>query len=95
MKKLRLYFADDFLVTATRGKKTEKVVARASRAKKLNVAFEVPQSLTDAVSFTILTPAGTLINPDDKGISWYFPLDSRNFTVSLSPLTGNLKGPGR
>lgn len=91
LTKAQLYFADDFLVTATRGKKTERVVAWASRAKKLNVAFEVPQSLTDAISFTILTPAGTMINPGDKGISWYALPDSRNFTASLSPLTGEFE----
>ena len=91
LEKAQLYFADDFLVTATRGKKTERVVARASRAKKLNVAFEVPQSLTESITFTILTPAGTLINPGDKGISWYFTPDSRNFTVSLSPITGEFE----
>lgn len=91
LEKARLYIADDYLVTATRGKKTERVVAWASRAKKLNVAFEVPQSLTESISFTILTPAGSLIKPDDKSISWNFPLDSRNFTASMSPVTGEFE----
>jgi len=82
---------DNFLVTATRGKKAEKFVVKASRVKKLNMAFEVPQSLTDAISFKIVTPSGTTINPDDKSLTWTFPLDSRNFTASLSPATGEFE----
>ena len=82
---------DNFLVTATRGKKTEKIVIKASRTKKLNMTFEVPQSLTEAISFKIVTPSGTTINPDDKTLSWTFPLDSRSFTASLSTVTGEFE----
>ena len=82
---------DNFLVTATRGKKTEKIVIKASRTKKLNITFEVPQSLTEAISFKIVTPSGATINPDDKALTWAFPLDSRNFTASLSVLTGEFE----
>jgi myosin heavy subunit len=82
---------DNFLVTATRGKKAERIVIRASRAKKLNMAFEVPQSLTEAISFKIVTPSGTTINPDDKSLTWTFPLDTRNFTASLSTVTGEFE----
>ena len=64
---------------------------RASRTKKLNMTFEVPQSLTETISFKIVTPTGSTINPDDKAISWYFPLDSRNFTASLSSVTGEFE----
>jgi myosin heavy subunit len=82
---------DNFLVTATRGKKTEKIVIKASRTKKLNMTFEVPQSLTEAISFKIVTPSGTTINPDDKTLSWTFPLDSRSLTASLSTVTGEFE----
>lgn len=82
---------DNFLVTATRGKKVEKIVIKASRAKKLNMTFEVPQSLTEAISFKIVTPSGTTINPDDKSLTWTFPPDSRNFTASLSTVTGEFE----
>jgi len=82
---------DNFLVTATRGKKAERIVIRASRAKKLNMTFEVPQSLTEAISFKIVTPSGTTINQDDKSLTWTFPLDSRNFTASLSTVTGEFE----
>lgn len=82
------YNTDNFMVTATRGKKTEKLVICASRAKKLNMAFEVPQSLNENISFKIVTPAGTTINPDDKAVFWFFPLDSRTLTASLSAVTG-------
>lgn len=82
---------DNFLVTATRGKKVEKFVIKASRTKKLNMIFEVPQSLTEAISFKIVTPSGITINPDDKSLTWTFPLDTRNFTASLSTVTGEFE----
>ena len=79
---------DNFLITALRGKKTEKVVICASRTKKLNIAFEIPDDLTTALSFTIVTPSGKVVSQDDKSLSWYFPLDYRNLTASISPVTG-------
>ena len=82
---------DNFLVTATRGKKTEIFVIKASRTKKLNMTFEIPQSLIEAISFKIVTPSGTTINPDDKSLTWTFPLDSRNYTASLSAVTGDFE----
>ncbi len=91
LENTQLHNTDNFLVTATRGKKTEKVVICASRAKKLNMAFEVPQSLTEAISFKIVTPAGTTINSDDKAISWYIPIDAKQLTASLSSVTGEFE----
>jgi myosin heavy subunit len=82
---------DNFMVTATRGKKTEKIVVRASRAKKLNMIFEVPQSVTEAITFKVVTPSGSVINPDDKAVSWYILENERNFTASLSPVTGEFE----
>jgi hypothetical protein len=82
---------DNFMVTATRGKKTERIVIKATRTKKLNMTFEVPQSLTEAISFKIITPSGATINPDEKSLSWKFPLDERNFTASLSGVTGEFE----
>ena len=91
IEKARLYNTDNFLVTATRGKKTEKIVIRASRTKKINMSFEIPQNLTETISFKIGTPGGAIINPEDKGLSWFFPLDSRKLTASLSAVTGEFE----
>lgn len=91
LDKAQINNTDNFLVTATRGKKVEKIVIRASRTKKLNMTFEVPQNLTETISFKIVTPTGTTINPEDKAISWYLPLDSRNLTASLSSVTGEFE----
>jgi hypothetical protein len=91
LKKVRKFNSDNFLLTATRGKSTEKIVIKASRAKKLNMAFEVPQSLTEAISFKITTPSGATINQNDKSLTWNFPLDSRNYTASLSNVTGEFE----
>jgi myosin heavy subunit len=91
LDKAKMYNTDNFLVTASKGKKKEKIVVVASRAKKLNMTFEVPQNLTETISFKIVTPAGTTINPDDKSVSWYFPLSSRDFTASLSAVSGEFE----
>jgi hypothetical protein len=91
LDKEQLYQSDNFLVTAIRGKNAERIVIFASRAKKLNMTFDVPQSLTESISFKIITPSGTTINPDDKSLSWFVTMDSRNFTSSLSPLTGEFE----
>lgn len=85
------YDTDDFLVTATRGKKTERIVVCASRTKKLTVSFNVPQNLTDAISFSIKTPSGSVINPDDKTLSWYLQADPTELIASLSSVTGDFE----
>lgn len=91
LDKEQLFRTDNFLITATRGKKTEKIVVFASRAKKLNMVFEVPQSLTEALSFKIVTPTGSIITPDDQGLTWIFSQAQRNFIASLSALTGEFE----
>ncbi len=82
---------DNYLATATRGKKTQKIVISAARTKKLNLAFELPQNLTGTVQFRIITPKGTVINPDDKDLSWVVPSGNRDLTASLSGATGEFE----
>jgi predicted nucleic acid-binding Zn-ribbon protein len=91
LNRARLYDADNFLVTATRGKKVEKTVICASRTKKLNMAFEIPQELTEAISFRITTPAGVIINPDDSGIAWFFPPEAGSYVATLSSVSGEFE----
>lgn len=91
LDKVLMYSSDNFLVTATRGKTTEKMVVCARRTKKLNMTFEVPKSLTEVISFKIVTPAGTTITPDDKALSWNVYQDSRKLTASLSAMTGEFE----
>jgi hypothetical protein len=90
LERNKMYDTDNFLLTATRGKK-DKIVSHASRAKKINVAFEVPASLTENISFNIITPAGRVISPEDKSMTWYLASDSKNLTASLSPFTGEFE----
>jgi peptidoglycan hydrolase CwlO-like protein len=85
-----LYRSDNFLATAT-GKKSEKLVIRASRAKKLNLAFEIPQNLSEDLSFKIVTPTGNVISPDDKNLSWRYQENEREFTASLSSATSEFE----
>lgn len=88
LDKLQRYSTDNFLVTATRGK-NDKIVARAARTKKLSVNILVPQILTEAISFKIITPSGAAINPDDKTLTWSVSNETSNYTASLS---GGLTG---
>jgi hypothetical protein len=83
-----LYNADNFLVTATRGAK-DKVVACASRAKRLNASFEVPQNLTDSITYNIETPSGTIINPE----AYIFPENDHNLTAGLTGLNQVINNP--
>jgi myosin heavy subunit len=85
-----LYKTDNFLATAT-GKKAEKLVIRASRAKKLNLAFEIPQNLTEDLAFRIVTPTGNVITPEDKNLSWRYEENGREFTASLSSATNEFE----
>ena len=87
IEKLRInetYDTDNFYAYGSRGKADRLVF----RAKKLNVNFEVPQSLTEAISFKVLTPSGTTISSDDKALTGTISQDERNFTASLSAVTG-------
>ncbi len=90
LKMMNTFNSDNFEVVTTRGK-TDRQVVVARRVKKLNVNFEVPQSLTDAISFKIVTPAGTTITPEDKSLSWIFPPNARHLTASLSPVTSEFE----
>ena len=85
-----LYRADNYLTTATRGKK-DKVVICSSRAKKLNVSFDVPNNLTEPLSFTITTPSGSTITPDNKSLSWYYLNNDREFTASLTAFPAEIE----
>lgn len=87
---MNTFNSDNFQVMGTRGKNDRQVIV-ARRVKKLNVNFEVPQSLTETISFRIITPSGTTITPEDKSLSWIFPPDIRNLTASLSPITSEFE----
>jgi hypothetical protein len=82
-----LYRTDNFLATAT-GKKAEKLVIRASRAKKLNLAFEIPQNLTEDLAFRIVTPTGNVITPEDKNLSWRYQENEQG--IYRQPFFSNL-----
>lgn len=86
-----LYNTDNFRIYGSRGKTTEKLTFWAFRTKKLNISFDVPQSLTDAISFKITTPAGTTVTPETAGLSWKIIDNPRNYTASLSPVTGEFE----
>jgi FtsZ-binding cell division protein ZapB len=83
-----LYDANNFQVSALKGKTGERLTAKGCMTKRLSITFDVPQSLTESVSFKVTTPDGTVAGPDDKALSWTFPTDMKELTASISPLSG-------
>lgn len=79
------YRTDDIEIYGSRGK-NDKITVCAHRTKKINLNFEVPESLTEAISFNIVTPSGNIIKPEDKALTWYIAPDARNMTASLSDI---------
>ena len=82
------YRTDNVQIYGLKGNKNEKVTFLARRAKKLHLSFDIPQNLTEAISFKIITPSGTTISPENKSISWLVKPDSGNLTASLSSFPG-------
>ena len=89
LQKTELYNADNFLVTATRGKK-DKVVACARRAKKINMTFSVPQNLTDSVTYRIETPSGNALKPN---VAFIFSDQSQYLVAGLSGFYHVIQNP--
>lgn len=94
LEKTMLHRTDNFLATATRGKKSERLVIKATRTKKVNLGFEVPADLAEDLSFKIQTPAGIIIDSGDKSISWNYAENDGNLTASLSA-TGEFEASRR
>ena len=91
IEEITLYDSDNFMVYGSRGKKREKLTFRAFWTKKLNMNFEVPQSLTENISFRMTTPTGTLITPENSSLSWIVLPDPDTFTASLSSVSGEFE----
>jgi len=83
-----MYRTDNIEVYGSRGNKKDKFTFFARRTKKLNLNFDVPQSLTEAISFKIITPAGTTITPEDKSLTWLIEPEPKNLTASLLSVPG-------
>lgn len=90
LQMVETFNTDNFQVYGSRGK-NDNLTFRACRTKKLNVDFEVPQNLTETISFKITTPSGTVITPDDKALAWTVSQAPRNYTASLSAVTGEFE----
>ena len=82
------YRTDNVEIYGSAGKKNGKITFLARRTKVLHLNFDVPQNLTEALSFKIITPSRTTISQEDKSISWLVRPDSGNLTASLSSYPG-------
>lgn len=91
LQEMNLYDSDNFMVYGSRGKKREKLTFWACRTKKLNINFEVPQSLTENIDFKVTTPSGSTVTPENASLTWDIGPDPRNFTASLSAMSGEFE----
>ena len=82
---------DDFRLETTRGKKKQRLTVNAARTKKLAVSFEIPESMSGDVNFSIITPQGKTIKSNDPRIKSELIDDNRNLTASLSPVSGEFE----
>lgn len=78
-------------IYGSRGNKKDRITFIARRTKKLNINFDVPQSLTEPISIKIITPAGTTITPEDKSLTWLIISGSDQLTASLSSIPGDIE----
>ncbi len=93
LRQAELYTTDNFQAYGSRGKEKEKLTICARRTKNLNANFDVPENLKDPITFTILTPSGESITPEDAGLSWTFQPVPKNLTAGLSGVMGELENP--
>jgi hypothetical protein len=91
LTKSEMYRTDNIEIYGSRGNKKDKLAVYACRTKKLNINFDVPQSLTETISFKIITPSGATITPENKALTWTFRKDSRYYTASLSSVSGEFE----
>ncbi len=91
LEKAKTYIADNMMVSAVRGKTTERLVVVARRAKKINISFDVPKSLTDNISFKIKTPDGQTLTAENNELQWSFPDRPGVIMANLSPVTGEFE----
>jgi myosin heavy subunit len=85
------YRTDNVEIYGSRGNKKNKITFIGRRTNKLNISFDVPQSLTEPISFKIITPEGKTITPDDKSLTWLIKPGSDRMTASLSTIPGDIE----
>jgi|WetSurMetagenome_2_1015567.scaffolds.fasta_scaffold78434_3 myosin heavy subunit len=76
----------------SRGNRKDKLTFIARRTKKLNLIFDVPQSLSEPITFSITTPDGKTIIPDNKTLTSSIKQDSNYLTASLSSIPPSTPG---
>ncbi|MFO7614969.1 MAG: hypothetical protein R6W71_10050 [Bacteroidales bacterium] len=88
---LQASITDNFRVEPLRGRKNQKLTINAARTRKLMVSFEIPQSMSDNIKFSIVTPSGKVIKSDEPSLTYRITDDGRTLTASLSPFSGDFE----
>jgi hypothetical protein len=82
------YRSDNMEIFGSKDNRKDKTTYLARNAKKFNISFEIPQSLTEEMTCKIVTPSGKIISPDNKSLTWLVKPDSNKITASLSSFSG-------
>lgn len=84
--------ANNILIEATKGKH-DKLTVVARRTNKLETTFDIPASLSEHLSFTILSPNGKVFQNGEKKIITYSFVESQNSNAyaSLNSIYGTVE----
>lgn len=86
------YRTSNMEIYGSTGNKKDKLTFLAQRTKKLNLIFDVPQSLNKPISINIITPDGKTITPEAKSFSSIIVPEVDYLTASLSPIPPSTPG---
>ncbi len=79
---------DNVELYGSRGNRADKLTFVARRTRKLNINFDSPLGKSDQINYKIITPSGTIINPEDKSSAWVVIDHSKqDMTASLSSVS--------
>lgn len=81
--------SDNFLVETT--KKKDKLTVMAKRARKMTVSFNVPNNVSENISFKIIKPDGSKVDGKENGIAYRVVNPEEGMTASTSAVIETVK----
>lgn len=81
--------SDNFLVETT--KKKGKLTVMAKRARKMTVSFNVPNNVSENISFKIIKPDGSKVDGKENGVAYRVVNPEEGLTASTSAVIETVK----
>ncbi|MGE5394119.1 MAG: hypothetical protein ACM3P1_05195 [Candidatus Saccharibacteria bacterium] len=81
--------SDNFLVETTR--KKDKLTVMAKRTRKMTVSFNVPNNVSENISFRIIKPDGSKVDGKDNGVAYRVVNPEEGLTASTSAVLETVK----